>query len=150
MTTMYDCDVSSVADRLSFAIERSGLSYAEVAQRCEIDKATIGSWVSGKRGTKRGLNGSVALKLAKALDVDYEWLIDGGDYIRPGVRVFIKPADTLNLADLVARFPKRWSANEIARVANDHLRGIVPKGGWVAILEAYEAEKLAAEKSADD
>lgn len=134
--TMYDVEVTSFGDRLAYAIERSGLSYSEIARRCEIDKATIGSWVSGKRGQKRGPSGPVALKLARCLNVDAEWLIEGGDYIRAGERATIRPVEALNLAELVARFPRRWTALEIAELANDFMRGSVPPGGWLAAIEA--------------
>lgn len=76
---------SAFKARLSAAIERSGLSQTELAQRIGTPPSTIGGWV--RRGSLP--RGSVLLELCRVLDIRSEWLLSGTPPM-----VNLEPAET--------------------------------------------------------
>ena len=66
--------MNTLADRLTNAIARAGITKAELARRVGISAPSINGWFSGKAKFLRGEN---LLAAAKALDVDEAWLATG-------------------------------------------------------------------------
>lgn len=64
----------TLADRLTAAMERSGLSQADLARACGVKPPSVHGWLSGKSKFLRGEN---LLKAAAALDVNQQWLAMG-------------------------------------------------------------------------
>jgi transcriptional regulator with XRE-family HTH domain len=60
--------------RLQRALERAGLSQAELARRIEAHPNLVNSWVSGRRRPSL----AYLAKLAPALEVGTDWLLLGG------------------------------------------------------------------------
>lgn len=75
--------MNTLADRLTTAIARAGITKAELARRVGISAPSINGWFSGKAKFLRGEN---LLAAAKALDVDEGWLATGKGGMVPGVR----------------------------------------------------------------
>ena len=61
---------NKVADRLSIALKKSGLTQSELSEKTGINFSTISSYVSGRFEPKR----TPLMKLAEALDVSPTWL----------------------------------------------------------------------------
>lgn len=81
--------MNTLADRLTTAIARAGITKAELARRVGISAPSINGWFSGKAKFLRGEN---LLAAAKALDVDEGWLATGKGAMVPAGRVDESPA----------------------------------------------------------
>lgn len=75
--------MNTLADRLTTAITRAGITKAELARRVGISAPSINGWFSGKAKFLRGEN---LLAAAKALDVDEGWLATGKGAMVPAGR----------------------------------------------------------------
>lgn len=64
----------TLADRLTTAMDRSGISQAELARACGVKPPSVHGWLSGKSKFLRGEN---LLKAAKVLGVSQQWLATG-------------------------------------------------------------------------
>lgn len=64
----------TLAERLNTAMERSGLTQAELARACGVKPPSVNGWLSGKSKYLRGEN---LLKAAAALRVNQQWLATG-------------------------------------------------------------------------
>ncbi len=63
-----------LADRLLTAMERAGLSQADLARACDVKPPSVNGWLSGKAKFLRGEN---LLKASAALRVNEKWLATG-------------------------------------------------------------------------
>jgi SOS-response transcriptional repressor LexA len=63
-----------LADRLLTAMERAGLSQADLARACDVKPPSVNGWLSGKAKFLRGEN---LLKASAALGVNEKWLATG-------------------------------------------------------------------------
>lgn len=63
-----------LADRLITAMERAGLSQADLARACDVKPPSVNGWLSGKAKFLRGEN---LLKASAALGVNEKWLATG-------------------------------------------------------------------------
>lgn len=63
-----------LADRLITAMERAGLSQADLARACNVKPPSVNGWLSGKAKFLRGEN---LLKASAALGVNEKWLATG-------------------------------------------------------------------------
>lgn len=81
--------MNTLADRLTTAIARAGITKAELARRVGISAPSINGWFSGKAKFLRGEN---LLAAAKALDVDEGWLATGKGAMLPAGRINERPA----------------------------------------------------------
>lgn len=64
----------NLADRLTLAMARIGMSQADLARACEVKPPSVHGWLNGKSKYLRGEN---LLRAAKALNVDQQWLATG-------------------------------------------------------------------------
>lgn len=64
----------TLAERLTTAMERSGISQAELARACGVKPPSVNGWLSGKSKYLRGEN---LLKAAAVLGVSQQWLATG-------------------------------------------------------------------------
>lgn len=63
-----------LADRLITAMERAGLSQADLSRACDVKPPSVNGWLSGKAKFLRGEN---LLKASAALGVNEKWLATG-------------------------------------------------------------------------
>jgi len=75
--------MTTLAERLSLAMSRRGISQAELARQCGVKQPSVHGWLSGKSKFLRGEN---LLKAAAALKVSEEWLATGAGSMEPGER----------------------------------------------------------------
>ncbi|WP_251450696.1 helix-turn-helix domain-containing protein [Parasutterella muris] len=66
--------MNTVAERLAYALAIRGLSQSELARRAGITRGTISNVM---KGVAKTFTAEVALKVARALDVDPYWLVLG-------------------------------------------------------------------------
>lgn len=93
-----------LADRLLTAMERAGLSQADLARACDVKPPSVNGWLSGKAKFLRGEN---LLKASAALGVNEKWLATGEG-------------------------PMLGSQDALSNVEpGPHLRGKVPLVSWV-------------------
>lgn len=64
----------TLAERLTTAMERSGITQAELARACGVKPPSVNGWLSGKSKFLRGEN---LLKAAAVLGVSQQWLATG-------------------------------------------------------------------------
>lgn len=64
----------SLADRLTAAMEASGLTQADLARACQVKPPSVHGWLNGKSKFLRGEN---LLRAAAALGVSQQWLATG-------------------------------------------------------------------------
>lgn len=64
----------TLAERLTTAMERSGITQAELARACGVKPPSVNGWLSGKSKYLRGEN---LLKAAAVLGVSQQWLATG-------------------------------------------------------------------------
>ena len=72
--------MSTLADRLTLAMEKTGISQAELARACGVKPPSVSGWLSGKSKFLRGEN---LLKAAAALRVSQAWLATGEGSMEP-------------------------------------------------------------------
>ena len=65
---------SSLADRLKIALNRTGLSQTELANRVGVTKGSVSNWVTGRNTSIRS---EIFDQVASALNVDRTWLATG-------------------------------------------------------------------------
>ena len=63
-----------LSDRIAWALKQRGMKQAELARLTGVKAQSISCWLNGR--TKQ-LSGEVALKAAKALQVNQKWLVSG-------------------------------------------------------------------------
>ena len=63
-----------LSDRLRVAMEKSGITQAELARACNVKPPSVHGWLSGKSKFLRGEN---LLCAARVLNVDQQWLATG-------------------------------------------------------------------------
>lgn len=71
--------MSTLADRLTMAMNAAGVSQAELARACSVKPPSVNGWLSGKSKFLRGEN---LLKAAAALGVSQKWLATGEGLMR--------------------------------------------------------------------
>ncbi|TDB28427.1 XRE family transcriptional regulator [Stenotrophomonas sp. ATCM1_4] len=78
--------MTTLADRLSIAMSKRGMSQAELARRCGVSQPSVHGWLSGKAKFLRGEN---LLRAASVLNVSEEWLATGQGSMdqRPGTTI---------------------------------------------------------------
>lgn len=64
----------SLSDRLTLAMNRAGITQAELARLCGVKPPSVNGWLSGKSKFLRGEN---LLQAANALKVNQQWLATG-------------------------------------------------------------------------
>ena len=64
----------TLAERITTAMERSGITQAELARACGVKPPSVNGWLSGKSKFLRGEN---LLKAAAVLGVSQQWLATG-------------------------------------------------------------------------
>ena len=95
--------MSTLADRLTLAMEKSGLSQAELARACGVKPPSVSGWLSGKSKFLRGEN---LLKAAAALRVSQSWLATGEGSMEPGSGVLDLMTSEVGDAVPIKRFRK--------------------------------------------
>lgn len=73
--------MKSLAERVSFARRRAGLTQAQLAKRAGVTRAGAGQW---ETGVTQSLSADVAIKVASALGVRIEWLVYGSGPLEEG------------------------------------------------------------------
>jgi hypothetical protein len=66
--------MDTLSKRLRFAMDRVGMSQAELARKCGIKQPSVNGWLSAK---SRYLRGENLLKASQALGVSSAWLVSG-------------------------------------------------------------------------
>lgn len=85
--------LKTLKQRLQSALEKAGITQAELARRVKISRASVSAWFTGETQTIEGQN---LLKAAEVLGVDAQWLATGeGDRIG-------EPRAAYGLAPIVA------------------------------------------------
>ncbi len=69
-----------LADRLTAAMEASGLTQADLARACQVKPPSVHGWLNGKAKFLRGEN---LLRAAAALGVSQQWLATGEGSMKP-------------------------------------------------------------------
>lgn len=83
----------SLADRLTLAMTRVGMTQAELARLCGVKPPSVNGWLSGKSKYLRGEN---LLLAASALKVNQQWLATGeGSMTASNTEVNIEPGPRL-------------------------------------------------------
>lgn len=75
--------MSTLADRLTLAMKKTGISQADLARACGVKPPSVSGWLSGKSKFLRGEN---LLKAAAALRVSQDWLATGEGTMEPRSR----------------------------------------------------------------
>lgn len=63
-----------LSDRIKLALEKSGITQAQLARACGVKPPSVNGWLNGKSKYLRGEN---LLAAAKALGVSHHWLATG-------------------------------------------------------------------------
>lgn len=92
--------MNTLADRLTAAITKAGITKAELARRVGISAPSVNGWFTGKAKFLRGEN---LLAAAKALDVDQDWLASGKGSMRRQAVGEAPPAQYLDAAAISPR-----------------------------------------------
>ena len=96
-----------LSERLRFAMQRSGLSQAELARACGVKAPSVHNWLSGRSKYLRGQN---LLSAAKALNVAQNWLATGHGPISPGGNeIFPGNLEYLSLEDCLSKLELSFS-----------------------------------------
>lgn len=66
-------DLARLADRIAYAVEKSGMKHADIAAAVGVARPQISMWASGKRVPEL----ANLLALAEVLSVSPAWLIEG-------------------------------------------------------------------------
>ncbi|MPS93786.1 LexA family transcriptional regulator [Comamonas sp.] len=72
--------MSTLADRLTLAMEKAGVNQADLARACGVKPPSVHGWLSGKSKFLRGEN---LLKAAAVLRVNQSWLATGEGSMEP-------------------------------------------------------------------
>lgn len=72
--------MSTLADRLTLAMEKAGVNQADLARACGVKPPSVHGWLSGKSKFLRGEN---LLKAAAVLRVSQSWLATGEGSMEP-------------------------------------------------------------------
>lgn len=86
--------VKTLKQRVRWALEKAGITQAELARRVGIERASVSGWFTGDTKSIDGVN---LVKAASALQVDPEWLSSGEG--QPEVR---EPGGSYGLAPILA------------------------------------------------
>lgn len=89
--------MNTLADRLTIAITKAGITKAELARRVGISAPSVNGWFTGKAKFLRGEN---LLAAAKALDVDQDWLASGKGSMHRQVVAEAPPAQYLDATSI--------------------------------------------------
>lgn len=89
--------MTTISERFLEALSDSGMKAAELARSAYLTQGAISQWSTGSVAEKHA-KASTAIKIAKALNVNVEWLISGEGPKRPGEAA--KPANLVYV-----RFP---------------------------------------------
>ncbi|MBM5458737.1 helix-turn-helix transcriptional regulator [Pseudomonas sp. P66] len=140
-----------LADRLVKSRTDAGFSQQELCKASGVSQQTISALESGKIGSSKGL-----LALAKACNVDVEWLMEGDRLTgHPGRSGQTSIGHSI-IADAQARIKGIVQADILVKVAHEQLKaalGVLTQSQHPASQQLIEAiaivEKTSAELSAD-
>ncbi|MCP9290048.1 helix-turn-helix domain-containing protein [Gracilimonas sediminicola] len=107
--------LTSINDRIAFALEKSALNQAELGRRTGVSEGTASRWVTGKSKPK---DKETRKLIAEVLQVRLEWLEFGTDPMRS-----IKQANTLeSIKDQLTQIRENLSHNEAREPTLDELK----------------------------
>lgn len=82
--------MSTLADRLTWAMNEAGVSQADLARACGVKPPSVHGWLSGKSKFLRGEN---LLKAASTLNVNQQWLATGDGSMRSSSHAKTEPTE---------------------------------------------------------
>lgn len=107
--------LTSINDRIAFALEKSAINQAELGRRTGVSEGTASRWATGKAKPK---NKETRKLIAQALRVRLEWLEFGIDPMRSN-----EQAKTLSaIKDQITQIKENLSQNEAREQDQDELR----------------------------
>ena len=125
--------MKTIAERLKHArTAHKDWSQGQLASAAGVAQSTIGNIESGKRFGRESL-----YKIARALDVSYEWLLDGEGEMRAQAGHASGNIASINVRP-VAGVANTDRANQVGNVSEIKKRAIVPLISWVQAGEFSE------------
>jgi transcriptional regulator with XRE-family HTH domain len=108
------------SERLRYAMERAGISQAQLARACGVKAPSVHSWLSGKSKFLRGHN---LLSAAKVLKVSQTWLATGNGSITPSAHEGLhNDIEHLSLQDCLTKIESTLERlNDMQRIDAGHL-----------------------------
>ena len=121
----------TLSDRLRFALDRSGMSQAELAERIGVTKGSVSNWILGRVSS---IKSGTINKLADVLDVDARWLVTGAGS-------HDQPAEPEELAEVIDFKKALQRASEQQR----EMLGAIASAAYKSVMGDHDEPKQEAE-----
>lgn len=122
--------MSTLADRLSLALNRSGKSQVALARACDISPASVHGWLSGRT---KALKGTSLIKAASFLNVREIWLAEGRGPMD-------KSADEGTTTAHESAWPFRAISQDRYAALPAYVRGVI-EGRVQSLIEEWESSE---------
>lgn len=132
----------AVRDRLRLAFERSGLTQAELAQRCAAATGTVSDWFNPEKGAVP--DGERMARLPAALNVSGHWLLTGeGPTVASGEGA-IKRAERAGAAAVIVDLARALDQLRLIHVAENGSEPAAERAAKRLALTAEQADRARA------